>query len=74
MQITLKAARVNAGLTIKEAAAKIGVSVGTLRNYEKGATYPDVARLEAIERLYGADYSSIKFCPSVTLKAEPNRS
>ena len=34
-KITLKAARVNAGLTQKEAAKKIGISYQTLSDYEK---------------------------------------
>jgi len=35
-KITLKAARVNAGLTQTEAAEKIGVSATTIQNWESG--------------------------------------
>ena len=34
MKITLKAARVNAGLTLQEAAQKLGVAYQTLSRYE----------------------------------------
>lgn len=37
MQITLKAARVNAGLTIKEASKKLGISHTTLTKWEKNS-------------------------------------
>lgn len=38
LQITMKAARVNARLKIKEAAEEIGVTAEILRNYERGRT------------------------------------
>lgn len=38
MQITLKAARVNAGLTQKELAKKIGRNESTIVNWETGRT------------------------------------
>lgn len=40
-KITLKAARVNADLSQKQAADALGVSVATLQNYESGKTVPD---------------------------------
>ena len=39
---SLKAIRVNAGLTMKEASERIGISVVTLRNYEKYKTIPNI--------------------------------
>ena len=62
-EITLKAARVNVELSQKEAAMRIGISVDTLRNYEKGKSYPDVPILKAIEREYGVHYKDIIFLP-----------
>ena len=53
MKVTLKAARVNKGLTQNEAAKRIGITVDTLANYEKGKTYPDVPVLKRIEAVYG---------------------
>lgn len=40
IQITLKAARVNANLTQTQAAAQLGVDRTTLQNYERGTTVP----------------------------------
>lgn len=40
-RISARAARVNAGLTLQQAATKIGVNRSTLMKYEKGETVPD---------------------------------
>lgn len=50
--ITLKAARVNAALTQKEAAKKLGINQATLQNYENGITYPTMDMVERISQLY----------------------
>ncbi len=63
MKITLKAARVSKGLTQKEAAKLIGVTVDTLANYEKGKTYPDIPILKRIESVYGVEYNELIFLP-----------
>lgn len=59
--MTLKAARVNANLTQKEAAKKLNISADTLASYEKGRSYPDVRIVKAIEKLYGVTYNNIIF-------------
>lgn len=59
--MTLKAARVNAGLTQKKAAEMLGISEYTLINYEKGKSSPDVYVLKKIENLYGVPYHRIIF-------------
>lgn len=59
--MTLKAARVNAGLTQKKAAEMLGISEYTLINYEKGKSSPDVHVLKKIEKLYGVPYHRIIF-------------
>ena len=59
--ITLKAARVNAGLTQKEAGKMLGVSESTILNYEKGITFPDIPILKKIEHLYNIPYKDIFF-------------
>ena len=61
MAITLKAARVNSGLSQEEAATKIGVSVYTLANYENGKTFPDVPIIKRIEDVYSVEYKDIFF-------------
>ncbi len=64
MAITLKAARVNAGLTQQEAALKLGITRGTLANYEKYKTKPDIALAKKIADLYGTTVNGIIFSPS----------
>lgn len=63
MAITLKAARVNAGLTQLEAAEKLGISKGTLASYEMYKTKPDVGRAQQIADLYGLTVDGIIFLP-----------
>lgn len=60
-QITLKAARVNAGLTQLAAADKLNVSVATLKNWERGKTFPKQPQIEALCELYGVSYDNIFF-------------
>lgn len=60
-KLTLKAARINAGLTQAEAAEKIGVSVTTLVSYEKGRAFPDVRTVKRIEDAYGVEYKDLHF-------------
>ena len=67
MKVTLRAARVNKGLTQNEAAKRIGITVDTLANYEKGKTYPDVPVLKRIEVVYGVSYNHLIFLPDNTL-------
>ena len=61
MKVTLRAARINSGFTIDEAASRIGVSKWTLMNYEHGKSYPDIPILKNIESVYGVAYSDIIF-------------
>ena len=63
MKLTLKAIRINKGLSQEEASRRIGVSVDTLGNYERGITYPDVPILKKIEKVYGVEYKDIIFLP-----------
>lgn len=52
MQISLKAARVNASLTQKQAAQKMGVDVSTIINWECGRTTPSAEAFNRLCRLY----------------------
>ncbi|MDO4308376.1 MAG: helix-turn-helix transcriptional regulator [Eubacteriales bacterium] len=52
-EITLKAARVNSGLTQKELASKLGVSSTTVNNWENGDTEPSLSQLRIISELSG---------------------
>lgn len=60
---TLKTARELRGLKQSEAAEKIGVSVDTLSNYERGKSYPDIPTLRRIEEVYGLSYNELIFLP-----------
>lgn len=61
VKITLKAARVNAGYTQSEAAARIGVSISTIKNWEAGKSYPKQPMIEKICKYYSVCYDSINF-------------
>lgn len=67
MAITLKAARVNKGLTQKEAAALLGISVESLGNYERGKSFPNVPTLKKVEEVYEVSYADIIFLPESTV-------
>ena len=60
-KISLEAARVNAKLSQKEAAKRLGITPETLRNYELGKTLPDIGMATRIESLYQYPISHIFF-------------
>lgn len=60
-KISLAAARVNVGLSQKNAAKELGVSNKTLCSWENGKTFPDQPMIEKICDLYRRPYDSIKF-------------
>lgn len=62
-QITLAAARVNAGLNQQEAARKLGISKATLQNYEAGKTVPDWDMVHKIGTVYQYPHEYIFFGP-----------
>lgn len=64
MKVTLKAARVNANLTLDTAAKKLGITKNTLINYEKYRTIPDMEMGMAMASLYGASVNDLIFLPS----------
>lgn len=70
MSMTLKAARVNAGLTQIQFAEKLGVSEDTVRRYETGKSFPDVAMLERIKAVTGVGYDDLIFLKSIPVKPE----
>lgn len=63
MKITLKAARINKGLTQETAAIKLGVTKDTVSNWERGKSYPDALNLKSIEKVYEVNYDDIIFLP-----------
>ena len=69
VKFSLKAARVNKGLSQKEAAERIGVSNKTLGNWENGNTFPPVDKIHVICALYGVAYDNLNFLPANSLRA-----
>ena len=52
-RICIAACRANTGLSQREFAEKIGVSLATITNWESGKTEPDLSELRAISNLSG---------------------
>ena len=67
MQITLKAARMNVALTQKQAAQKLGITISTIGNWERGRSFPDALQIKRIEELYHVRYDELIFLPKKTL-------
>ena len=65
-----KGARVNKGLTQKQAAELLDVSTTTLVSWEKGRTMPKVGKISALCELYGLGYDELDFLPNNPLKAD----
>lgn len=63
-QITLKAARVNAGYSQKKAASLLGVSHCTLSKWERGISMPKANQIDVICNLYQVTYDMLIFLPS----------
>ena len=63
IQISLEAARVNAGLTQDAAAERLSVSKQTLINWEKGRSEPSISQARLIESTYGIPLDNI-YLPS----------
>lgn len=52
MQISLKAARVNAELSQQSVAEKLKISKSTLASWEKGRTFPSVIQMQKLCEIY----------------------
>ena len=59
-QITLKAARVNAGLTQTDVETKLGYARSTLTRWETGKCVPRADKLAALCTLYGVSVTDIR--------------
>ena len=60
-KISLKAARVNKGLTQKEAAERLGVGNKTLWMWENNVSIPKADKIDSICELYGVPYDNLIF-------------
>ena len=63
LKISLKAARVNAELSQKDAAKALKVSNKTLHSWESGDSSPSAKYIDAICDLYKMSYDDINFKP-----------
>ena len=63
MKLTLRGARVNAGLTQDEVARAVKKSKNTIVSYEKGRSVPDIETGKALAKLYGMSVDDIIFLP-----------
>lgn len=68
IQISLAAARVNAGLTQEEVAHKIGVTKATIINWEKGRVIPGIPEIEMLSKIYKIPQDYI-FLPCYSTKS-----
>lgn len=59
LQLTVKAARINAGLTQKEAAKALGISYQTLSRYERDSSQIRQAMLDKMYEVYRLDKRQI---------------
>lgn len=59
IQISLAAARVNAGLTQEDVAKKMKKSKQTIVNWEKGKVVPGIPEVEMLSRIYGIPQDNI---------------
>lgn len=60
-KISLRAARVNVGLTQPEAAERLGITKETLINWELGRSEPKASQIDKIIELYGIPYEGLSF-------------
>jgi transcriptional regulator with XRE-family HTH domain len=60
-QITLKAARINSGFTLKDVALETGKSVDTISKYESDSTHIPRDLMVALINLYQVPYELIFF-------------
>lgn len=67
VKITIKAARINVGLSQKEAADCLGISNKTLGNWENGVSFPPADMIPKICELYGMSYDNLNFLPTNSL-------
>lgn len=69
-QMTLRAARVNAGYGQSQAAKILHITPKTLSYWENGKSFPTVDKVKEICELYKVSYDDIIFLPKTSLKAE----
>lgn len=69
MKVTLKAARISAGITQEEAASAAGVSKRTICSWEANKTAPTITQMFRLCDAYGCKVDDI-FLPDMLAKSE----
>lgn len=59
--LTLKAARVNKGLTQNDVSEALGINKKTVSSWENGKTMPNAKMIEPLCNLLGVRYDDIKW-------------
>lgn len=59
MRVTLKAARINKGLTQEDVAKELNVTKKTVGSWEMGKTMPKLDKIERLCSLLGCGYDDI---------------
>lgn len=67
LKVTIKAARVNAGMKQREVAEKMGINVATLINWESDKTFPKSPQLLKLCSIYHCAMDDI-FVPDMLTK------
>lgn len=70
IQISIRSARVNAGLNMEEASKKLGVHVNTLRNWEKDSTNIEYHMAKKMAKLYNISDEFIFFGKDTTISCK----
>ena len=68
LQISLAAARVNAGLTQADVAKEMRLNKQTIVNWEKGKIVPGIPEMEMLSRIYRIPQNNI-FLPCYSTKS-----
>ena len=70
LKLSLKAARVNAGLSQKQVAKKLKVSNKTVCAWEVGKSIPNIQKVKELCELYNVGIDDVNFLPENPLKAD----
>ena len=60
-KMTMRQARIKRNLTIEQAAQLLGVTSGTVWNYEMGRTEPPVSMVQKMLSVYNAEFDGMQF-------------
>ena len=62
-RVSLRAKRIDLGLTVEQASKMIGISKYSLYNYEQYKTIPNIEVAKEIAKAYRVDIDSLRFAP-----------